>query len=73
MSTIHGQSLQVGRRCFIEQKHYSGEKYSALKLDEGSSYGGTAETNPTRNHEVVGSIPGLAPWVEDLVLPWAVV
>ena len=30
-------------------------------------------TNPTRNHEVVGSIPGLAQRVKDLVLPWAVV
>ena len=28
---------------------------------------GTAEMNPTRNHEVVGLIPGLAQWVGDLV------
>ena len=27
-------------------------------------------TNPIRNHEAVGSIPGLAQWVEDLALLW---
>ena len=26
-------------------------------------------TNPTRNHEVVGSVPALAQWVNDPVLP----
>ena len=34
-----------------------------------SSCCGAAETNPTRNHGVSGSIPGLAQWVEDPVLP----
>ena len=30
---------------------------------------GTVEANPTRNHEVVGSIPGLIQWLKDPVLP----
>lgn len=38
-----------------------------------SSHRGSAEINLTRNHELVGSIPGLAQWVKDLALPWAVV
>ena len=29
--------------------------------------------NPTKNHEVADSIPGLAQWVNDLELPGAVV
>ena len=33
-----------------------------------SSHLGAVETNPTRNHEVAGSIPCLAQWVKDLAL-----
>ena len=33
-----------------------------------SSRRGAVEMNPTRNHEVLGSIPGLARWVKDLAL-----
>ena len=39
-----------------------------LKLILGVSVG-AAEVNPTKNHEVVGSIPGLTQWVKDPVLP----
>ena len=43
-------------------------KEQGKELSTQSSCHGAAETNPTRNHEVKGLIPGLAQWVKDLVL-----
>ena len=54
--------------CPYKHTKSPGDKHSEIFI-VGSSHCGSAETNLTRIHEDAGSIPGLAQWLKDTVLP----
>ena len=60
--------LKLSRKSVILTKSNLNPSINLIEKHSGSSHHGTAETNPDRNSEVVGLIPGLALWIKDLAL-----
>ena len=56
-----------GQKVIISYKIYM--VHHKNKTSQGVPVVAQWLTNPTRNHEVVGSVPALAQWVKDPALP----
>ena len=69
---LHGflncRTMTMGTRGPTDHSSAVAEQFFSKKYF-GSSYGGSVVTSPTSMHEDSGSIPGLAQWVKDPVLP----
>ena len=65
-SVLENETQEHGE---ISTRLSCGRAWVLKKLNIGVPIVAQWLTNPTRNHKVAGSIPGLAQWVKDLVLP----
>ena len=62
-----GSGTWVGRGGGSPGTEWEGQERTLRSTPQGVPI--MSETNPTRNHEVLGSIPGLDRWLKDLALP----
>ena len=69
VGTEHSTGLDHMKQHWTSRVKYEYPLLFKSSLLLGSSCHATAEANLTRNQEVVGSIPGLILWVNDLTLP----
>jgi len=61
-SVLHGFGYE-------NKRSKSNQKINMFNSSSGVPVVAQWLTNPTRNHEVAGSVPALAQWVNDLALP----
>ena len=66
---IYSRLMARFRRMPIQRQVWTDILWNIKKSIRGVPVVAQWLTNPTRNHEVAGSIPGLARWVMDLALP----
>ena len=53
----------------LNKTKIQGTEWKKIFVNEGVPVVAQWLTNPTKNHKVAGSIPGLTQWVNDLALP----